>query len=238
MVLEDGHEETGGQLELRKGSAIILGASTVWRSPNILACCVIGSIYEGVMYIFIFLWTPCLSRLQRSFNDSSEGGGDESNEATNEDASLPFGWIFSSFMVCCMLGTITFSQLTRWGVPPSTSLLGVLALSSASCLAMAGSPSTLDGRESSANTTAYIAMLCYEFCIGAYFPSFGVIKGTLVPENQRAAIYNVFRLPLNLIVLLYLVGDFSIDHSFKICGFLLLIAAAVQTWLIVKESTR
>lgn len=235
LVFEDGNEQTGERFKLRKGSAIVLGASTVWSSPNILACCVIGSIYEGVMYIFIFLWTPCLSRLQQSFDDTGEGSGDETNEATNADVSLPFGWIFSSFMVCCMLGTMSFSQLTRWGVPPSRCLLGVLALSSVSCLAMAGSPSTLDGRESSANTTAYIAMLCYEFCIGAYFPSFGVIKGTIVPENQRAAIYNVFRLPLNLIVLLYLVGDFSIDSSFRICGCLLLVAAAIQTWLIAKK---
>jgi len=238
LVLEDVvNEQTGGRVKLRKRSAIVLGASTVWNSPKILACCVIGSLYEGVMYIFIFLWTPCLSRLQQSFDETSEGAGDGTDEATQADVSLPFGWIFSSFMVCCMLGTMSFSQLTRWGVPPSRCLVGVLALSSVSCLAMAGSPSTLDGRQSSANTTSYLAMLCYEFCIGAYFPAFGVIKGTIVPENQRAAIYNVFRLPLNLIVLLYLVGDFSIDSSFRICGFLLLIAAAIQTWLVVKETT-
>lgn len=60
------------------------------------------------------------------------------------------------------------------------------------------------------------------------YPAMGTVKGTIVPEDQRAAIYNVFRLPLNLIVLVYLVGDFSTEASFFANAMLLLVACALQ----------
>ena len=56
----------------------------------------------------------------------------------------------------------------------------------------------------------------------------GTVKGTIVPEDQRAAIYNVFRLPLNLLVLVYLVGDFSTEVSFFANAVLLLGACVLQ----------
>merc|ERR1712176_1752803 len=74
----------------------------------------------------------------------------------------------------------------------------------------------------------YVGMLVYEFCIGFYYPAMGTVKGTIVPEDQRAAIYNVFRLPLNLVVLVYLVGDFSMETSFFANAILLLMACVLQ----------
>ena len=56
----------------------------------------------------------------------------------------------------------------------------------------------------------------------------GTVKGTMVPEDQRAAIYNVFRLPLNLLVLVHLVGDFSAGASFAANAALLAAACALQ----------
>ena len=61
------------------------------RSPDIMACGVISSLFEGSMYIFVFMWTPALKALaQEELGDEFEG--------------LPFGIIFSTFMVCCMAG--------------------------------------------------------------------------------------------------------------------------------------
>ena len=112
------------------------------------------------MYIFIFLWSPALTSLQDQV-DMSNGRLVEGVE--KEESELPFGWIFSSFMVCCMLGSIAFSRLSNAGVSASKSLVGILALSSISCLAMA---STTSNVTSSALSPQYMGMLIYEFCIG------------------------------------------------------------------------
>lgn len=244
-------------------STLLRGMHTVWNSPTILICCIIGSIFEGAMYIFVFLWTPALTSLQDGLNQQqqqhySQGQGgisDVSLDITNAggivvevggsvkdphmNSELPFGWIFSTFMVCCMLGTIAFSRLSDAGVSASKCLAGILALASLSCVAMAfpyssgGNMGVVGGGDSaaittSANTLQYIGMLVYEFCIGFYYPAMGTVKGTIVPEHQRAAIYNVFRLPLNLLVLVYLVGDFSTEVSFLANAILLLVACVLQ----------
>lgn len=62
------------------------------------------------------------------------------------------------------------------------------------------------------------------------------VKGTIVPEDQRAAIYNVFRLPLNLMVLLYLVGDFNTETSFLANAIMLFAACGLQI-RIVKDTS-
>ncbi|EED86917.1 predicted protein, partial [Thalassiosira pseudonana CCMP1335] len=179
------------------------GILTTWQTPEILMCCIIGSFFEGSMYIFIFLWTPALTAIQTEINQHGDENGKTYKDNAHDDDELPFGWIFSSFMVCCMLGTMAFSQLSNAGISASKCLVGILALSSISCVAMA-CPFHGGSDASGAYSTQYLGMLLYEFCIGAYYPAMGTVKGTIVPEDQRAAIYNVFRLPLNLLVLLYL----------------------------------
>ena len=186
-------------------------------------------------YIFIFLWTPALTTIQRTIQirDNNEDAELLTKEDSHGDVDeLPFGWIFSSFMVCCMLGTITFSHLTNAGVSASKSLIWILALSAVSCFAMAAPFTNKSISSSGAQTIQYAGMLLYEFCIGAYYPAMGTVKGTIVPEDQRAAIYNVFRLPLNLMVLLYLVGDFNTESSFLANAIMLLVACVLQYRLV------
>lgn len=232
LIEETSHYEQHRNKE-RMCSALVSGIRTVWNSPNILTCCIIGSVFEGAMYIFIFLWTPSLTTLQEKLNFEKTGIVGIAEKDPHNDSELPFGWIFSSFMVCCMLGTMAFSALSNAGIPASKCLAGVLALTSLSCLAMAVPYSDgMSGATSSANTPQYIGMLMYEFCIGFYYPAMGTVKGTIVPEDQRAAIYNVFRLPLNLLVLVYLVGDFSTEKSFLANAILLMVACTLQIRLV------
>ena len=171
------------------------------------------------MYIFIFLWTPVLTQIQAQLHLTE-----------NE---LPFGWIFSSFMCCCMLGTIFFSRLSNAGVSASKCLAGVLLLSSLSCIAMSY-PNISGNTRTGAYTVQYIGMLSYEFSIGAYYPAISVLKGMVVPEDQRATIYNVFRLPLNLLVLINLTTGFSTQLSFLVNAILLVVASILQIRLVRK----
>lgn len=129
-------------------------------------------------YIFIFLWTPALTSIQRSIQFGGNNENTEDLKQLNENShgdidELPFGWIFSSFMVCCMLGTITFTRVTNYGVSASKSLIWILALSALSCLAMAIPFTVQSNTNSGAQTVQYLGMLLYEFCIGAYYPAMG-----------------------------------------------------------------
>jgi hypothetical protein len=60
------------------------------------------------------------------------------------------------------------------------------------------------------------------------YPAMGTVKGAIVPEDQRAAIYNVFRFPLNLFMLAFLVGDFSTEFSFTANAVLLMVTCVLQ----------
>jgi hypothetical protein len=62
--------------------------------------------------------------------------------------------------------------------------------------------------------------------VGIYWPCLGTLKGIYVPEANRSAIYNIFRIPLNAIVLFVLLSKIESETSFLCCGVLLLVGAA------------
>ena len=53
----------------------------------------------------------------------------------------------------------------------------------------------------------------------------GTCKGMFVPEDNRSGIYNVFRVPLNALVLGVLLTHLSSETVFVICGGLLGLAS-------------
>ena len=80
---------------------------------------------------------------------------------------------------------------------------------------------------------SYGGFLMFEACVGAYFPSMFMVKSRVVPEESRAAIYNLFRVPLNAIVLFVLLNTMPVRATFGLCAGLLAIAACVQARLVV-----
>jgi len=177
------------------------------RSRDILLCGIISSLFEGSMYIFVFMWTPALKKF------------------AEEGTSLPFGLIFSTFMVACMAGSSLFSILvTR--IKVEAMAVGVFA---ASALAMA-----LVALGSS-DVTLYSGMLIFEMCVGMYFPVMGTMKGTIVPEDKRAAIYNLYRIPLNCIVLFSLLTDLTPNISFTLNTGMLCVATLLQAILMTRR---
>jgi len=53
----------------------------------LLGC--IQSLFEGSMYVFVFMWTPALT----------EPHGDESSKVHDDESAFPYGLIFACFMV-------------------------------------------------------------------------------------------------------------------------------------------
>ena len=52
----------------------------------------------------------------------------------------------------------------------------------------------------------YFAFLVLEVAIGIYFPSMSTLKSVHIPESNRANIMNWFRVPMNTITCLVLLG--------------------------------
>ncbi len=178
------------------------------RSSDILSCGIISSLFEGSMYIFVFFWSPALTTLSKA--DLADG--DEEFEG------LPFGIIFSTFMVCCMAGSSIFSIAMEKMKPEQLAAIA-FSVASFAFLVMSSSNST---------TSTFLSMNLFEVCVGMYFPSMGTMKGMIVPEDKRAAIYNLFRIPLNFIVLFSLLTDLTPHISFVLCGSMMVVATMVQ----------
>jgi hypothetical protein len=174
--------------------------TTTLRNRDVFLCGIISSLFEGSMYIFVFMWTPLLKGF---ITDKTE---------------LPFGLIFSTFMVCCMAGSSFFSIVVD-NFPVEE--LGVYVFGVAcAAMAMVG----LGGND----TIAFLGMLLFEMCVGMYFPIMGTMKGGIVPEDKRAAIYNIYRIPLNFIVLFSLLTDLAPHVSFALNATMLATATVLQ----------
>merc|ERR1719215_152122 len=72
----------------------------------------------------------------------------------------------------------------------------------------------------------FLAFLVFEACVGIYFPMIGTLKGDIVPEDMRSTIYNIYRFPLNVAVLLPLLLNLSINLTFILTTSILLLAGA------------
>mmetsp|Transcript_8926 Transcript_8926/g.13729 ORF Transcript_8926/g.13729 Transcript_8926/m.13729 type:complete len:475 (+) Transcript_8926:104-1528(+) len=178
------------------------------RSRDILLCGLTSSLFEGSMYIFVFMWTPALQAL------------------SEKDTTLPFGLIFSTFMVSAMAGSSIFSILVA-KFKVEVMAVGVFAVSAVSmALVCIGSTDVM----------IFTGMLLFEVCVGMYFPIMGTMKSMIVPEDKRAAIYNLYRIPLNLIVLFSLLTDLTPTISFGLNSGMLLAATLLQ--MILKSRRR
>jgi uncharacterized membrane protein YsdA (DUF1294 family) len=89
---------------------------------------------------------------------------------------------------------------------------------------------------SSSGDVAFSAMNLFEMCVGVYFPVMGTMKGAIVPEDKRAAIYNLYRIPLNFIVLFSLLTDLTPKQSFQLNCSMLSVATVLQIILMKRRS--
>lgn len=179
--------------------AIKCGVQAVLRDEKILLTGLVTSLFEGSMYAFVFMWTPALK----------ESAGAE---------ELPFGLIFATFMVCCMAGSQTFGILTGFmEIREVATWTFALATASLAVPALTANP-----------TGVFLAFLVFEFTVGLYFPAMGTLKSAIVPEKMRSTVYNIYRVPLNVIVLGVLLTSMSVSSTFFCCAAMLAAACFLQ----------
>ncbi|KAI8995120.1 hypothetical protein BC832DRAFT_562197 [Gaertneriomyces semiglobifer] len=163
----------------------------IWHDKDILAIGIMQCFFESTMYTFVFLWAPVL--------ETAAGGG-----------KIPFGVVFASMMVCIMLGSILFKVLLREGwkheqIGRLTFIIATVAL----ILPIFAKD----------ELTLFATFNLFEFTCGLYFPTIGTLRAKLIPEETRSTIMNVFRIPLNLIVVVALLKVESTSSStlFALC---------------------
>jgi len=173
------------------------------EQPLLFVLMAISSATESAMYAFVLEWTPAL---------------------TTPSTRPPYGLIFSCFMVAYMAGSTTFALFLRNGVRPATALVifmasSVFAIGGAWLFFKLGINATPGGTFS-----VFLLLTLFEFNIGGYFATMATLKAEFVPEPIRATIYNVFRVPLNLIVVVINLVSLSSEFTFFACTILLTIA--------------
>merc|ERR1719482_1126089 len=66
------------------------------------------------------------------------------------------------------------------------------------------------------------AFVIFELAVGIYFPAICTLKSEAVPESHRATIYNLFRAPMNAIVVSVLLVNPQLMPTFKLVANMLL----------------
>jgi MFS transporter, MFS domain-containing protein family, molybdate-anion transporter len=128
------------------------------------------------MYLFVFLWVPSLQESHQSLL-----------------TPLPLGYIFSSFMISMMLGSLLYTAIVLSSQQKSlnhsigdSSLTLHAKLSSMICAvsasALALSVAYTDER------TRFYAFCLFEACVGMYYPVQGTLRGTLISNEHRATV--------------------------------------------------
>ncbi|GFO21247.1 molybdate-anion transporter-like isoform x1 [Plakobranchus ocellatus] len=195
--------------------------STIRADPKVLCLGLIQSLFEGAMYCFVLEWTPSLSIIY--INNKSNGSTEEKH------SDIPHGHIFAAFMVSLMIGSSLFKLLCK--LAPVESFMRFVLFAAALSLTM---PIFYKGNQ------LYIfgGFLVFETCVGIFWPSMGTMRGKYIAEETRATTMNIFRVPLNFIVIIILLQHLELDTIFQFCTVLLLVAVLCQHWLFtLYEST-
>uniref|UniRef100_A0A1I7VK90 Major facilitator superfamily transporter n=1 Tax=Loa loa TaxID=7209 RepID=A0A1I7VK90_LOALO len=144
---------------------------------------------------------------------------------TLSDASsdiIPHGYIFASFMVSIMIGSMIFKLLSKYQRPESF-MRFVLAVS-VLCLA---TPIIWPDNE----MVIYAGFIFFEICVGIFWPAIGFMRGIYIAEATRSTVMNYCRVPLNAIVIIILLQNLSRQTIFQCCMMFVMLATTIQQCL-------
>ncbi|KZT43532.1 DUF791-domain-containing protein [Sistotremastrum suecicum HHB10207 ss-3] len=215
------------QLGRLKKAWSIVGSDTALLTLGFTQTC-----FEGSMYLFVFLWVPSLQ------------------EASPLHVPLPLGYIFSSFMISMMLGSLGYTCIVANlpsgsdNLPRSNghsksketqqdSRLVVHAKLSSLVCAMAALALALAVRSENEHVRFW-AFCLFEGCVGMYYPVQGMLRGALIPEDHRATLSSLFRVPLNVFVTVSLLTGVSSARKLVFTGCALVLSlSSLCTGLVV-----
>ena len=109
-------------------------------------------------------------------------------------------------------------------IEPSILLVGYSSLSFVACLStwyafhasLAKTPTGVFG--------VFLLLTLFELGLGGYMATIATLKAIWVPDEMRATLYNLFRVPLNSIVVVINVVSLSSQFTFLACSVLMAVA--------------
>ncbi|KAJ6654728.1 hypothetical protein lerEdw1_006591 [Lerista edwardsae] len=195
------------------------GLKCLLSDRRVLLLGTIQALFESVIYIFIFLWTPVL-----------------------DPYNPPLGIVFSSFMAASMVGSSLYRIATskKYHLQPMhiLSLSVLMVFFSLFMLTFSTNPGQENPSES------FLAFLLIELSCGLYFPSMGFLRQKVIPEKDQAGVMHWFRVPLNLLACLGLLILHDSDYKtgtrnmFTICSVMMVMAllAVVSLFTVVRNN--
>ena len=218
------HESSSLMHTFTEGWKKTISDSRVWRIGLTQA------LSEGAMYTFVFMWVPTLLALD------PPGG-------------VPTGCVFSALMMAITIGGILYPVLQAFVTnflikKESSSELCASIIYFMASLSMAVPVVCVSNISSPAPYCQEMILgsfLVVELCVGLFMPVAGTLRSKYVPDSLQGAILNIFRLPLNAIVVS---GTYATDHLepslvFKLVSGCFFFAALLQATMIpqIKETT-
>jgi len=163
----------------------------------------VNALFEGSMYSFVFMWVPTMLGVLKG-------------------SSLPTGLVFASMMTCISLGGLLFSPAMLLSFAKAEHL-GVACF-------LVGALALLVPVFFNDVTSVLGAFLVFETCVGIFQPCGGVLRSKVIPDNLQGSVMNMFRIPLNsLVVVGTMLTDFyPARFVFAIISVWMLIGACLQ----------
>ncbi|TFK38208.1 hypothetical protein BDQ12DRAFT_684172 [Crucibulum laeve] len=226
----DDSSETNGHSDPFQLHRLLSAWRIVRQDPRLLVLGLTQTCFEGCMYLFVFLWVPSLQEISPNYPAESP----------------PLGYIFSSFMICMMLGSLLYSTISSRSLlqkpinaETEQECLSVkfhaklsTAVCATSALALGSSVLFHDER------WRFYAFCAFEACVGMYYPVQGMLRGRLIRDENRATVSSLFRVPLNAFVVLSLMtGVASARHAVLTASSGLLAFAALMMWVTIVHSS-
>lgn len=138
--------------------------------------------------------------------------------ALSSDPSLQHGLAFSTFMTMICIGTCIFKCFAAQVEMLPYIANGIAALSFVvSCV-------FIDNQ-----VAVFGAFIAFELSCGIMFPTYGSLRSMYIPDEHRTTIMNIFRIPLNVFVVLILINKkfMSVQVVFGVCCVVHMIAGGL-----------
>jgi len=215
---------SGPNVDILQGKRLLQAWKKVITEPSLLVLGFTQTCFEGSMYLFVFLWVPSLQ------------------ETVPSTTTLPLGYIFSCFMISMMLGSLLYSSVVSYFSSPVTVassggnkvLLLQAKLSSLVCAVGAVTFAVATG--SNMEHIRFWAFCVFESCVGMYYPVQGMLRGSLISNEHRATLASLFRVPLNIFVVVSLLtGVSSARYMVLTTSACLLALSSVMTGVVIVD---
>lgn len=155
----------------------------------------------------------------------------------NPPGGVPTGCVFSAMMMAITIGGIVFQPLEHFVATKITTKGRAPELSAVFAYLMASMSMAVPALCLCCSSDCFerilLSFIVIEFCVGLSSPIAGTLRSKYVPDAYQGAIMNIFRLPLNAVVVAGTHATDVMEHYqvYGIVSGLFLAAAVIQASL-------